>query len=336
MKFGIGLITGYEGLVYPIPFASPKQLVEMVKRAEDLGYDSVWPNDHMTIQKYVAAKEKVPPNHYESIVTLAAAAGITERIQLCTGLVPLPYREPVLLAKQVSTLDQISGGRFVLGVGIGAYREEFDAVHPNWKDVPRARIVDEALICLKKLLNEDTSSFSGEFFQFENLRMYPKPVQKPLPIYIGGNSEKALERTAKHGMGWFPACLSPQAIQDRLTRLATYLEKEGRKLSEIDVAPQIFVGMGRNKEEATEIFQKSGLYEHVVSLKSSTLKHDDILSLDDFNLIGNPDDIIEKVKSYEAAGVTHITGLLWAVNTIEGFFEQMETFAKTVLPAFKK
>jgi len=69
MKFGIGLITGYEGLVYPIPFASPKQLVEMVKRAEDLGYDSVWPNDHMTIQRYVAAKEKVPPNHYESIVT---------------------------------------------------------------------------------------------------------------------------------------------------------------------------------------------------------------------------------------------------------------------------
>ena len=336
MKFGIGLITGYEGLVYPIPFASPKQLVEMVKKAEDLGYDSVLPNDHMTVQKYVAEKEKVPPNFYESIVTLAAAAGITERIKLITGVVPLPYREPVLLAKQASTLDRISGGRFILGVGLGAYREEFDAVHPNWKDKPRARIVDEALICLKKLLTEDTASFSGEFFQFENLKMYPKPVQKPFPIYVGGNSEKVMERTAKYGMGWLPACLSPKAIQDRLTRLSSYLEKEGRKLSEIDVAPQILVGMGRNKEEAIENFRKSGLYTHVVSLKSSTLKSDDILSLDDFNLIGNPDDIIEKVKSYEAAGVTHITGMLWAVNTIEEFFKQMETFAKTVLPAFKK
>jgi probable F420-dependent oxidoreductase len=247
MKFGIGLCTGYEGLVYPIPFATPKQLVRLVKQAEDLGYDSVWPNDHMTVQKYVAAKEKVPPNFYESIVTLSAAAGITERILLATGLVPLPYREPLLLAKQVATLDRISGGRFILGVGLGAYREEFDGVRPQWKDVPRARIVEESLICLRKLFTEDIVSFSGEFFQFKDIRMYPKPLQKPLPIYIGGNSEKVLERVARHGNGWFPACLSPKAIKDRLVRLTSYLEKEKRKLSEIDIAPQIFVGMGRRK-----------------------------------------------------------------------------------------
>ncbi len=336
MKFGIGLITGYEGLVYPAPFASPRQLVEMVKRAEELGYDSVWPNDHMTIQKYVEAKAKTPPNHYESIVTLAAATGITKRILLCTGLVPLPYREPVLLAKQAATLDQISGGRFILGVGIGAYREEFDAVHPYWKDKPRARIVDEALECLRILFTEDRASFSGEFFQFESLKTYPKPVQNPLPIYIGGNSEKALERTAKHGQGWFPACLSPQAIKDRLVRLSGYLEKEGRQLSEIDIAPQLFISMGKNKQEATGVFEKSGLYEHVVSLKKSTLKGDDILNVDEFNIIGNAADIIKKIKSYEVAGVTHITGLLWPVDTVEEFFEQMEIFARDVLSAFKK
>ena len=307
----------------------------MVRKAEDLGYDSVWPNDHMTVQRYVAAKEKTPPNFYESIVTLAAAAGITERIQLATGLMPLPYREPLLLAKQAATLDQISGGRFILGVGLGAYREEFDGVHPRWKGVPRAKIVEESLECLKILFTEDIASFSGEFFQFTDIRMYPKPVQKPLPIYIGGNSEKVLERVAKHGTGWFPACLSPRAIQDRLVRLTYYLEKEGRKLNEIDIAPQIFVGMGRDKAAAIKNFQKSGLYEHVVSLKSSTLKDDDILSLDDFNLIGNPDDIVAKVKDYEAAGVTHLTGLLFAVNTVEDFIEQMELFSRTVLPAFK-
>lgn len=336
MKFGIGLITGYEGLVYPIPFGTPKQLIEMVKKAEDLGYDSVWPNDHMTVQKYVAAKEKVSPNFYESIVTLAGAAGVTERIQLCTGLIPLPYREPLLLAKQAATLDQISGGRFVLGVGLGAYREEFNGVHPQWADVPRVKIVEEVLDCLKLLFEEDIVSFSGEFFQFKDIRMYPKPFQKPLPIYIGGNSEKVLERVARHGNGWFPACLSPQAIKDRLVRLSAYLGEKGRKLAEIDIAPQIFVGMGKNKEEATAIFQKSGLYEHVVSLKSSTLKGDDILNLDDFNIIGNPDDMIEKVKEYEAAGVTHLTGLLFAVDNIKDFYDQMELFAKTVIPAFRK
>jgi len=335
MKFGISLPTGFEGLILPAPFATPKQLVDLVKKAEDLGYDSVFPNDHFTIQKYVAEKGKVIPNYYEPLITLAAAASITKRIELLTGVVVLPYRDPVLLAKQVSTLDQISGGRFILGVGIGAYREEFAGVHPRWKDKSRARIMDESLQCLRKLFTDDNVSFSGEFFQFENLRVYPKPIQKPFPIYIGGNSEKGMERAAKYGTGWIPACLSPQAIKDRLTRMVSYLEKEGRSLSEIEVAPQIFGRLGRNKEEATRDLQNSELHKHLVSLKASTLKDDSIETLDDFNLIGTPDDVVEKVKSYEEAGVTHITGICFAVKTVEEFEEQMKLFAENVIPAFK-
>ncbi len=335
MKFGIALGNSSEGLSYPIPFASPKQLVGLVKKAEDLGYDSVMANDHFNIPKYVAERERVPPNFYESIVTLSAAASITNRIKLVTGVVPLPYRDPVLLAKQASTLDQISGGRFILGVGLGAYREEFISVHPEWKDKSRGAIVDESLECLKKLFTEDTVSFSGEFFQFENLKVYPKPLQKPFPIYPGGNSEAVMVRVAKYGTGWLPACLSPEAIKARLARLASYLEKEGRSLSEIDVAPQVFVSIGRNKEEATGTFRKSGRYKHLVSLKSSTLKGDSIEALDDFNLIGNGDDIVKKVKEYEEAGVTHLVGLNFAVNTFEEYEAQMKIFAETVLPAFK-
>ena len=196
--------------------------------------------------------------------------------------------------------------------------------------------MEESLECLRRLLTEDTSSFAGKFFQYEGIQMYPKPVQKPLPIYIGGNSEKALERVAKHGAGWFPAYLSPQAIQGRLPRLVNYLEKESRHLNEIDIAPQLLVGLGRDKESATETFKRTGLYEHVVSLKASTMKHDDIKALDDFNLIGSPDDVVEKVKNYEAVGVTHLTGMLFAAQTLAEFEEQMEIFAKSVIPAFKK
>ena len=336
MKFGIGLSTAYEGLAYPIPFASANGLVELVKKAEDLGYDSVWPNDHMTVQNYVAAKEKVLPNFYESLVTLSAAAAVTERIQLATGLLPLPYREPALLAKQVCTLDQISGGRFALGIGIGAYREEFEAVKPKWKDIPRARIVDEFLECLRGLLTEEVSNFSGEFFQYKDLRIHPKPLQDPFPIYIGGNSEKALQRVAEYGVGWFPGCLSPEAIQERLARLSSYLAEKNRKLSDVDIAPQIFASIGKSKDEANATFVGSGLYEHIISLKSSTLKNDNTATLDDFTLIGTPDDIIAKVKSYEAAGVTHLPGLLFAAQTVEDFIKQMELFAKTVIVAFKK
>ncbi len=335
MKFGIALSTGYEGLIYPIPFASPKQLVELVKTAEDMGYESVLPNDHFTIQKYVAEKEKLIPNYYEPMITLAAAAGITKRIKLITGIIVLPYRDPVLLAKQAATLDQISGGRFILGVGLGAYREEFAGVHPEWKDKSRARIMEEALQCMQKVFTEDTASFHGEFFQFDNLKIYPKPLQKPFPIYLGGNSEKEMERTAKYGMGWLPACLSPRAIKDRLVRLDSYFKQEGRSLSGIDIAPQIFISIGRNKEEAINKFKNSGLYHHVVSLKASTLKGDSILDLNDFNLIGNPDDIIKKVKEYEAVGVTHITGLSFPVKDVKDLEKQMKIFAEEVMPAFK-
>ena len=333
MKFGIALPTGYEGLILPAPFASPQKLVELAKKAEDLGYDSIFPNDHFTIQKYVAEKEKAIPNYYEPLIVLAAVASVTNRIKLLTGVVVLPYRDPVLLAKQVSTLDHISGGRFILGVGIGAYREEFAGVHPRWKGESRAKIMDESLQCLQKLLTEDTVSFSGEFFQFANLRVYPKPVQKPFPIYIGGNSEKGMVRAAKYGRGWIPACLSPQAIADRLSRMVAYLQQEGRTMNELEVAPQIFASLGRSKEEAISNLQNSELYRHLVSLKASTLKGDSIAALEEFNLIGTPDDIVEKVRDYEKAGVTHITGICFAVRTVAEFEEQMQLFAETVIPA---
>jgi len=335
MKFGIALPNCVEGMVFPVPFASPEQIVRLAKKAEDLGYDSVWANDHFTTQKYVAEKEKRPPNYYEPLITLAAAATLTERIQLITGLVVLPLRDPVLLAKQACVLDQISGGRFCLGVGLGAYKEEFEAYHPRWKGKPRARIMDESLEILKKLLAEDISSFSGEFFQYEKLQMYPKPVQTPFPIYIGGNSEQGMRRVAKYGQGWYPASLSPKEIEERLCRLSQYLAEEKRSLDEIDIAPQTFVCIDRDKDKAAEIFRNSGLYEHKVSLKSSTLKDQDVEEFSEYDLIGNPDDIAARIGQYEKAGVTHMAALVFTVQTVEQMELQMETFAKTVMTAFK-
>lgn len=336
MKFGIALPNCVEGMVFPVPFASPKQMIELAKKAEAFGYDSVWANDHMATQKYVAEKGKVPPNYYEPLITLAAAARATERILLITGLVVLPLRDPMLLAKQLCTLDQISNGRFALGVGLGAYREEFNALRPRWKEKSRAKIMDESLGCLRKLLTERVVTFSGEFFQCQDLEMFPKPIQKPFPIYIGGNSDEGMRRVAKYGMGWYPAALSPHAIQERLPRLTAYLENEGRKLNEVDIAPQVFICIDRNKDRAAKIFKESGLYKHLISLKSSTLKNQDIESFVEFNLIGSPDDIIEKIENYKRAGVTHMAALVFTVQTVEEMEKQMVIFAETVLPAFKE
>ncbi len=154
MKFSVSLPTGFEGVMYPIPFAGPEDFIAQGKLCERLGYDSVWGNDHITTQNYVRALfPGKPPNFYEPMMVLAAIGAVTTRLKLGTALTVLPMRDPVYLAKQAITLDQMSNGRFIMAVGLGAYREEFLA----WggSRVEKARrgdMMDEGLQALE--LNE--------------------------------------------------------------------------------------------------------------------------------------------------------------------------------------
>ena len=127
MKFSICLSTGYEGLVYPVNFCAPQDLVRQSQLAEKLGFDSVWGNDHITPPNYVRDHFKDSPNFYDVLITLAMIAQATTTLRVGTALLVMPNREPVYLTKQVATIDQMSGGRFMLAVGLGAYREEFEA-----------------------------------------------------------------------------------------------------------------------------------------------------------------------------------------------------------------
>jgi len=127
MKFSVCLATGYEGLVYPIPFCEPQDLIKTGVLCEKLGYDAVFGNDHITTQHYVRETFPEPPNFYDVLITLAMVAQATTKLRVGTSLLVMPMREPVYLAKQVATLDQLSGGRFIMAVGLGAYREEFEA-----------------------------------------------------------------------------------------------------------------------------------------------------------------------------------------------------------------
>lgn len=128
MKFSVCLSTGFEGVMYPIPFAGPEDFIRQGKLCERLGYHSVWGNDHITTQNYVRELfPGKPPNFYEPLIVLAAIAGATTTLKLGTALTVLPMHEPVYLAKQAITLDQMSNGRFIMAVGLGAYREEFAA-----------------------------------------------------------------------------------------------------------------------------------------------------------------------------------------------------------------
>src|SRR5262249_27387387 len=151
MRVSAGLPTGMEGLTYPIPFSDPENVIKIAQAAEKFGYDSVWGNDHMTTQNYVRAEFPVPPRFWEPLITYAFVLSETRTIKVGTGVIVLPMRHDiVVLAKQIATLDHFGKGRLEIGVGIGAYREEFKALQPESK-LQRGDIVDEGLQALKLL-----------------------------------------------------------------------------------------------------------------------------------------------------------------------------------------
>lgn len=335
MRVSFGLPTCMEGMMYPVPFATPEQIVDLAITAEKLGYHSVWGNDHMTTQRYVREEFHTPPNFWEILVTLSHIAAQTTTLKLATGvLVPAMRRDIVVTAKQVATIDQFSGGRVMLGLGIGAYREEFEALQPGY-EVHRGDLLEESIQALRMLFTERSASWKGEYFHFEQVEMYPKPLQEELPIYVGGNNINAVRRTALYGQGWMGAGMPPSQLANSVKQLRVIAEENGRNPDSIDIAPQFVAAIGRTHEEAIQRFRGSQMYNHLVSLSGTTLK-DQIaagVSFEEIDLIGTADEIIEKIEALRAAGATHVSGLLFPANSVAEMKEQMQQFAEEVIPA---
>jgi probable F420-dependent oxidoreductase len=334
MRFSVAIPTCVEGLLFPIPFITPERLMRVALAAESLGYHSVWGNDHLSTQNYVKAAWPDPPNYYEPLISLSFVAGATKRIGLGTSIIVLPMREPVLLAKQAATLDQFSGGRLMLGVGVGAYREEFEAVNPDRRGANRGKMVAEGIQGLRALFTERNASFKGQYSHFEGVECYPKPIQNPFPIYVGGNTMEAAERAGRWGEGWLPAVLPPDQLKQRIDHLRRAATEAGRDAAKIDIAPQFSVSIARTHEEAVALFHASHIYQHMLSLKKSTLKDVDLSKAETINLIGSPAEIGEKIQMFADAGVTHFCSLIFGSKTIEDTIEQMEFFSAEVMKHF--
>lgn len=335
MRFGLGVPTGTEGMMYPVPYADPEQAVQLAVEAERLGFDSVWGNDHVTTQQYVRAEFQQPPRFYDPYLYLSYVAGQTSTLELGTAITVFAFRNPVVLAKQAATLDQLSGGRFKLGVGIGAYREEAEAMWPGVR-IHRGRQAEEYTRALQLLFTERRASFEGEFVRFTDVESYPKPRQHPLPVLSGGNSPGARERAARYGHGWLPAVLTPAEVASGLAEIRAIAERAGRVLpDDFDVAPQLSVSIGRDTADAVANFETSQLYQHMRSLSGSTLKDQDTADFAGRNLIGNAEQMLEQVRAYAAAGVTTLSALLFAKNTVEETIEAMQWFSAHVIAPYR-
>ena len=330
MKFSVCLSTGFEGVMVPIPFAGPEDFMRQGRLCERLGYHSVWGNDHVTTQSYVRALfPDRPPGFYEPMMVLAAIAAVTTTLKLGTALIVLPMREPVYLAKQAITLDQMSNGRFILAVGLGAYREEFVA----WggarvAGARRGDMMDEGIAALRLLFAEPRCSFAGKYYSFEDVEMFPKSRAQPFPLYVGGHNMEALERAARHGRGWLPGWRPLAELKERIATLKARAAELGRDPSEIEIAPQFSVTIDRTLEAAEQRYMASGLVAHRKSLAYTgrDLGHQVVA-----NLVGSPDVILEKVAALHAIGVEHCSALMFPANSVAEMDEQIEWFATEVM-----
>jgi probable F420-dependent oxidoreductase len=230
--------------------ATPEALDTLVHRGEALGFDSVMIADHIVFpasirSRYPYTVDGVFPGQgdaLEQLALMAFIAGKTTRLRLVTSVMILPYRNPVVTAKALATIDVLSGGRVTVGVGVGWLREEFEALQAPDFD-RRGAVSDEYIRIFKALWTGSPASFAGEFYRFEAVRCLPSPVQKPHPpIWVGGHSRAALRRVAKLGDGWHPVGanpavpLTPRELSSLLDDLSRLTEAEGRDPSRLTVS----------------------------------------------------------------------------------------------------
>lgn len=335
MDVGIAIPTCKEGLSSPVGFAAPEQVIQVIRRAEELGYHSVWGNDHITPPKYVRESFAEPPNFYEPLTVLAVAASQTSRVRLATGVAVLPMREPVYLAKTVATLDNFCNGRVILGVGIGSFREEFERLFPRLRGAERGEMADEGLECLRRLFEERRASFKGKYYEFDGIELAPKPRQRPLPIFVGGNNLNVVRRAVRYGQGWLPASIDLDALRRGVEVLRREAEAMGRDPGTIHVAPQLMCAVARTHEQALEKFRRSWMYRHLVELSQSTLRQQDTRRLEEFNLVGSPEVLLEKLHRLRQAGVTMLAATNFVGATVQEWLDDMQLFAEEVMPALE-
>jgi probable F420-dependent oxidoreductase len=325
VKFGFLLPTCMEGLNQPPATIRPADILRIAREAEALGLDSLWANDHLAPWPKLRQQDPRPYAWYEILVTTAWCASVTTRIKLGLGVIVVPFRDPLLLAKQLATLDALSGGRVLFGVGIGTVRDEFEILQPRQKKASRGAMLDESLEILALLLGQPEATFSGEHYAFEKIALDPKPVQKPFPLYISGQVSETLNRVATWATGLMVMGCPPAALRTRLGALAAEMEKAGRKMSELDVALSLAVSIEPTHERAVERFRNSQVGRRLLG----RLELDQVVK---GHLIGTPEAVAERIVALGEAGMTHTAPQHIAADRFEEMVEQMHRYAEDVVP----
>ena len=296
VKFGVLLPT----------FTSTFDLASSAaKVAEKNGFASVWCIDHVICEPEFYRLLGVNPDSFkllETWTTLTAVAVQTKKVMLGTAVSPMPRYNPTFLAKMVTTLDVISKGRTILGVGAGHHKPEFELNGFPWKPVQeRIQMMREGVEIIKKLWIESRTTYVGKYFKVKEAPHEPKPIQKPHPaIWVGGNIPAMLKETAEIGNGWVPYHLTPEEYEEKWSKIEEMAEKAGRKPREIEPAYFMDTCIGLNEKLTLE---KAKLYVEAGHEKSfEKIKY--------HGAYGSPEIVVDQIEKFVEAGVKHFVLVL--------------------------
>jgi probable F420-dependent oxidoreductase len=296
---------------------APESLRGLAEKIEAAGYDSIWTGDHVQFHNPTL----------ESLTTLAHLAAVTRRVRLGTAVYLLALRHPTIAAKTAATLDVLSGGRFVFGVGVGGeFPKEFEASGVPHSE--RGRRVDEAIEVCRLLWTKSPASFEGRFVRFAGVTLEPKPVQSGgPPIWIGGRSDHALRRAARLGDGWISYVVTPERFRRSMERIRAFAAEAGRRLepgSGFEPAHMAFTVVDDDWSRA-----------HAIAARYLTRQYNqpfDELARK-YCVLGPPERCADTLRGFVEAGArTLVIGFVAGVERAE---EQIERFAAEVMPRLR-
>ncbi|MBM3942796.1 MAG: LLM class flavin-dependent oxidoreductase [SAR202 cluster bacterium] len=310
MSIAIGYMPGAFGQ----GGGNPNQLRDLVALGDRFNYDSIWLSDRIVSDRF----------SLEPMVALSMVAAWSDRLKFGTSVLALPLRQPVVLAKQIATLDYLSRGRFFPAVGLGQEEpEEYEACGVGKED--RAARTDEAIVLMRRLWQEEKVTHEGRFFTCHDVTVTPRPVQKPsTPVWIGGRSPAAARRVGRVGDGWLVSSATPEEVRQGREALFETADKCGREIESdhVGVLLGCYVADGAGAAEA-----KAQAQRFVTRQRPDA-------HFTEFSAVGGPDEICQAIQRYIDAGASKF--VLRPLCSGEETAEQLEVLGREVLPQFPR
>jgi probable F420-dependent oxidoreductase len=287
---------------------------ENARSVERLGFDAIWSGDHIIMHNPVL----------DTMTVLATYAAVTERVKIGTSVYLMPLRHPVITAKQVTTLDLLSEGRFIFGIGVGGeIPQEFNAVDAHVSQ--RGRRADEGLEILQRVLSQDHVNYDGRYYQLRDVTLAPRPQQQPHPpIWVGGRSNAAHRRAARYGNGWVGYLNSSKRLEEAINHIYDLAPTYGRDPGTIQAGMLLFTVMAQDYETAKQI-----AVENLSRRYNQPFEN----IVDRYCVFGTSDQCLERLQRYIDAGMSNL--IFAFACPADQMSEQIEMCAEDILPQLR-